>query len=284
MQQYGLILLAATIVANTSYALILRAAQKRGANEIAVGLVNYLFASGLYLTIGLLTRPVGSLTALGYGAIAGTSNVAIFLLLLAAMTIRGVAISVAVVRLAVVVPMTAAILVWGEVPDSLQIGGIALALLALPMLSLDRGVNHQPLTSRRLAILAGLFMANGITLLMLKAFQTTGYGAARPIYLGTMFFVGAVICGLVWARNPQPWHGTLEIKWGLLLGASNALINILILATLDVLLASVMFPILAAVGLALTTTFAAVVWREIPGRLGWAGIGLAVLAVVLANM
>ena len=93
-----------------------------------------------------------------------------------------------------------------------------------------------------------------------------------------------MICGLAWARNLRPWHGALEIKWGLLLGASNAIINILILATLDVLLASVMFPILAAVGLALTTTFAAVVWREIPGRLGWAGIGLAVLAVVLANM
>lgn len=283
MQHYALLLLAATIVANTSFALILRAAQKRQANALAVGLVNYVFATALYLTVGLSTMPEGSLTAVGYGVVGGCFNVAIFLLLLSAMTIRGVAISVAMVRLAVVVPMAAAIVVWKESPSALQTGGIALALLALPMLSLDKGVNHQPLTARRLAVLLGLFVANGMTLLMIKAFQMTGYEAARPFYLATVFLIGAAGCGVAWLHTPRPWQGMLDIKWGLLLGVSNALTNFLILATLDVLLASVMFPILAAVGLSLTTAFAAVAWREIPGSLGWAGICLAVVAVVLAN-
>lgn len=284
MQQWALLLLAATILANTSIALVMRAAQKRHANGAAVGMVSYLSTAIVYLAIGLLTMPQGSLTAIVYGAIGGFFNVVIFLLLLSAMNIKGVAISIAMIRLGVVVPVVAAIVVWNESPSSIQATGIALALLTLPLLSLDSGVNSGRLTVRQMLVLLGLFLGNGMTLLMMKAFQTTGYTAASPFYLGAAFFVGAVGCGLVFVRAGRPLHGSLEIKWGLLLALSNGLTKILILITLNVLLASVMFPIMAAVGLSLATAFAAVVWREIPGRLGWAGVCLAVAAVVLVNM
>ncbi len=276
-------LLAATIVANTSFALILRAAQRRKANDVGVGMFNYIFASAVYWAIGGIARPEGAATGGVYGLIAGCFNVTIFLLLLPAMRFKGVAISIAMVRLAAVIPMGAAILMWHEAPSQIQAVGIILALLALPMLSLDKGVNHEPLTARRIMVLLGLFVSNGMTLLMMKAFQETGFVAARSIYLAMVFSIGALVCGVAWLRTRTSPLGWTEVKWGVLLGISNAATNILIFYTLDVLLASVMFPILAAVGLSLTTVFAAVMWREIPGRLGWMGIVIAVVAVGLAN-
>ncbi len=279
-----MLLLAATIVANTSFALILRAAQHRRANDLAVGMINYIFAAMLFAIVGALSRPEGADTALAYAAVGGSFNVMIYLLLLPAMRLRGVAISIAMVRLAVVIPLAAAILVWNEAPSAVQTYGIALALLAVPMLSLDRGVSNQPLTARRIAVLLGLLLSNGMTLLILKAFQVTGFTGARSIYLAGVFTIGAVVCAGAWLRGREAPLGLPEITWGVLLGSSNALTNLLIFATLDVLLASVMFPILAAAGLSLSTIFAAIAWREVPGKLGWAGIALAVVAVVLANL
>ncbi len=279
-----MLLLAATIVANTSFALILRAAQRRHANDMAVGTINYVVASMFFGILAAISRPDGATTAATYALAGGSFNVIIYLLLLPAMRLRGVAISIAMVRLAVVIPLAAAILVWNEAPSFVQTYGILLALVAVPMLTLDKGISDQPLTVRRIAVLLGLLLSNGMTLLMLKAFQMTGFTGARPIYLGVVFAIGAVVCAIAWLRGRKAPLSALEIKWGILLGTSNALTNILMFATLDVLLASVMFPILAAAGLSLSTIFAAIAWREIPGKLGWAGIAVAVVAVVLTNL
>lgn len=280
-----MLLLAATIIANTSFALILRGAQHRRVDELAVGMVNYVLASSVYWVVAAIWWPEqGVATAAGFGLAGGCFNVTIFLLLLTAMHLRGVAVSIAMVRLAVAVPLVASIVFFHEAPGVVQSWGIVLALLALPLLSLDKGVSDEPLTLRRMAMLLGLFLSNGMCLLLLKWYQTTGTSGGRFIYLATVFTVSGLIVGLAWARAKNRRLGKAEIVWGTWLGISNAVTNILIFMTLDVLLASVMFPILAAVGLSLTTIFAAVFWREIPGKLGWAGIAAAVVAVVLANL
>ncbi len=279
-----MLLLAATIIANTSFALILRGAQHRRVDELAVGMVNYVFASSVYWVVAAIWWPEqGTPIAVNFGLVGGCFNVAIFLLLLTAMHLKGVAVSIAMVRLAVAVPLVASIVFFHEAPGMVQGWGIVLALVALPLLSLDKGVSGEPLTLRRMAMLLGLFVSNGMCLLLLKWYQTIGTSGGRFIYLATVFTVSGLIVGLVWARAKNRRLGRAEIVWGTWLGISNAVTNILIFTTLDVLLASVMFPILAAVGLSLTTIFAAVFWREIPGRLGWAGMALAVVAVVLAN-
>lgn len=279
-----MLMLALTIISNTSFALILRAAQRRGANEVAVGMVNYVLACGAYTVIGALRQPEGAALAGRFGLVGGTFNVLIFLLLLPAMQMKGVGVAISMVRLAVVVPLGASILFWGEAPAGITVVGIALALLALPLLGFDKGVNSDRLTPRRAAVLLGLFVANGMALLMIKWFQTTGYAGARVVYLATVFAVSGIVCFITWRSTAKrPLRGD-EVAWGAFLGISNAITNYLIFATLDVLPASVMFPVLAAVGLSLTTVFAAVVWREVPGRLGWAGIGVAVVAVVLTNI
>ncbi|HCU37882.1 MAG TPA: hypothetical protein DGT21_21325 [Armatimonadetes bacterium] len=273
----------ATILVNLSFALLVRAAQRRGVDVVASGIVNYLFAAATYWIAVLVTGTPYAPEAPRIGLAAGVFYVSTYLLLLPAMRIRGVAIAMGFVRLSVVIPLIAAVIVWHEAPGPVKQAGIVLALLALPMLSLDGGANSAPLTRRNLVILLGLFLTNGTCLLMGKWFQSTGLVAERPLYLAIVYSTAALVFIAALPLLPKARFGAAELRWGALIGLCNCAANILMLYTLDLFLASVVFPIIAAVNLSLATIFAAVTWREIPGRLGWTGICVAVLAVILAN-
>ncbi len=278
-----MILLLVTIVVNASFSLLVRAAQRRHVNVVAVGAVNYAFAASLYWAVSAVTRPAMAPPVLRLGLVAGVLYPTVFLLLLPAMHMRGVAITMAIVRLSVLIPLGGALYLWAEMPDTMKLYGIVLALVALPLLSLDKGVTDVVLSRRQAAILLALFAANGSCLLLSKAFQMTGLVAQRPLYLAIVFSGGAVGCGAVYFLTRKTRLKGAEVLWGIGTGVTNAAANMLMLYTLDALLAAVVFPLLAAVGLCLATMFAALVWREIPGKLGWAGIAVAVVAVALAN-
>lgn len=278
-----MVVFAVTIVVNTSFSLLVRAAQRRHVNVIAVGFVNYVFAAGLYWVLAAATRPAMATPVLTFGIAAGVLYPTVFLLLLPAMHMKGVAITMAIVRLSVLIPLGGALWLWSEMPGEAKTYGIVLALVALPMLSLDKGINDVRLSLRQTGLLVALFLANGACLLMSKAFQMTGLVAQRPLYLAIVFTGGALGCGAVYFLTRKARLKRAELLWGIAVGAANAASNMLLLYTLDVFLAAVVFPILAAVGLCLATMFAAAAWREIPGRLGWAGIAVAVIAVALAN-
>jgi drug/metabolite transporter (DMT)-like permease len=134
----------ATILVNLSFALLVRAAQRRGVDVVASGIVNYLFAAATYWIAVLVTGTPYAPEAPRIGLAAGVFYVSTYLLLLPAMRIRGVAIAMGFVRLSVVIPLIAAVIVWHEAPGPVKQAGIVLALLALPMLSLDGGANSPP--------------------------------------------------------------------------------------------------------------------------------------------
>jgi drug/metabolite transporter (DMT)-like permease len=52
--------------------------------------------------------------------------------------LRGVSIATAATRLSVVIPILAAVLLWGEQPNGLQTTGALLALISLPLLAIKR--------------------------------------------------------------------------------------------------------------------------------------------------
>ena len=70
----------------------------------------------------------------------------------------------------------------------------------------------------------------------------------------------------------------------MVLGTVNYTTSAMLILSLDTLPGAVVFPVMAALGLVLTTGFAAWAWREVPGRLGQVGIAVALFAVVLINL
>ena len=112
-----------------TFALLVRAAQRRGVDAVAAGVVNYAFAAGFYWVAVCATGIGYAPEALRIGIPAGVFYVSTYLLLLPAMTIRGVAIAMGFVRLSVVIPLIAAVVVWHEAPGPLKQVGIEVWLV-----------------------------------------------------------------------------------------------------------------------------------------------------------
>lgn len=272
------------VVAFAGLALIVRGAQRRGADEIAVGAIGYVAAAGVsWLVVGVSGTTL-VLPAVGIGALGGASCALGFVLLASAMKAKGAAIAAAAMNLGVLVPILAAVAVWGERPGLTAIIGIILAVIAMPVLALDKGIDHEPLTPRRVGLLLAVFLVNGSVLAFSDWFHAYGLLSARPLYVAVFFTVAAISAAVYWRSHGERLLRRQELAWGALLGVDNAAAGLLTLYGLDAEMASVLFALVGALTLASVVVFAAVVWREMPGRAGWIGLATAVAALVLAKL
>ncbi len=272
------------IVAFAAFSLIVRAAQRHGADDLAIGAINYIVAALVCWVTVAITRPDFVLPAVGIGVLAGISYALGFVLLASTMKAKGAAITAAVMNLGVLVPILAAVVVWGERPGVVAIAGIALAVVAMPVLALDKGIDGEALTIRRLGVLLALFVANGAALAFADWFHSYGLVGARPLYVAILFTLAAASAISYWLSRPERRLRRQEVAWGAVLGVDNAAAALLTLYSLDAEMASVMFALVGALALAVVAVAAAVMWREMPGRAGWIGMAAAVIALVLTKL
>lgn len=279
-----MIRLALATLLTGAFAIVVRLGQRRNGDLLAIGAVNYVVASLSFLPVFyLLTEEVSRQTML-VGAAGGLIYGTAYFLLLPVLRSKGVAISTAVMRLSVVLPMLLSLLLWQEVPTRLQAAGAGLAFAALPLLALGRARGTVPLTGKQpLATLLALFLFNGACLCVQKWYQATGTFAERPAFFMTLFGLAALYTGAVWLlRSRRVTAGDVAV--GVFLGLVNAAANFASLAALDLYSGVVFFPVTAAGGLVFATLFAAVAWGETPSKWGAFGTALAVVAVALVNV
>ncbi|MGE5532010.1 MAG: hypothetical protein ACM3VW_07855 [Bacteroidota bacterium] len=270
------------IVCGTCFSLVMRHSQRLGRDQFAIMTINHFvaFAAALVLARSCL-RP--SPPTLMIATIAGILFVAAYVVLLHSMDLKGVGIANAFGRLAVLIPVVATVLVWHERPHLTEGAGGLLALTAMPLLSLDREGTGGKLKRRQVPILLALFVGQGLCLLTSKWFHSTGLQAERPLYFALVFGIAGIAsvgCWLIWSRR----CGWSEVAFGVPMGLMNVANAMALVFALDKLPGSVVFPVFAALTLALVTGAAAWLWKEIPGPLGRWGIAVATAAVVLINM
>ncbi len=279
-----LTLIIATVF-NAGFGIVVRSAQRRHLDLLTVGLVNYAFAAAFYAAWsfggGMLTADPRTVFI---GTIGGVFYAGGFLLMLGPMHWRGLGIVAALLGLSVLVPLGASLVIWHETLETVQIAGVALALLAIPLLSLDQGAaNGLRLTWPMALGLSALLVVNGTAWSIQKWYHTTGLSAERPVYFIYLFGVAALVMLGTWVVSSRRLRGA-SVAWGMMLGSCNVLANLMLLAALDRLPGAVVFPIMQAGIMIVAAGFAALAWREKPGRTGLAGIAVAVAAVALINL
>ena len=221
-------------------------------------------------------------TTVVIGAASGVFYFVAFYFLIQALLQGGVAVTLAIVRLSVLIPILFSIVIWYETPNLPQIAGIIAVCIALPLLTLGVG-RQSDLSLRGVAWLVGaLFITTGFCHLSPKAFSELAPQSQMSLYLFSLFAVSGIM-GLcyIWykpirARPPELW-------WSVLLGACNVAGTWLLVLTLKFLPGTVVFPFVSAVGLVITTLVAILYWKEQVRRLAYVGIGLTLVAVVLVN-
>lgn len=295
--------LAISTLFSAGFTIFIRLAQKRGANLTAVGAVNYLTAALFHASFAVaagLRIPHGESIAIG--GVGGIAYAAAFFLLHGLMKKRGMSVSAAVTRLAVIVPVGVSVLAWGETASVVQTVGIALAMVSLPLLSIaprgdggdGTGENPRPGRTRGIGPLVSLFVVNGLCMLVLRAFNQTGIRGEDAIFLFVLFAAASLSSGTVWIIQERRFarrvrFGTrpallASVLPGVAVGLCNAVASRFIVIALQKLPGIVVYPFYSAVGLLLAVVFSWMIWKERISALEAAGMAFALGSIVLVNL
>ena len=275
-----MITLILAILGSASFGLIVKAAHRRGCNLLAVGLINYVVAAAIYGIMTIDLPPAESITA-SLGHAGGLFFATAFFLLTRVLRTRGISISAAILQLTVLFPVTVGIFVWGEQVNWVQMVGILLSLLALPLLSIDPTYPFS-LKGAGLRLTCGLLVAGGCCQLTMQSFHYLSVPVDRShlfLYIfGTAVFFSALSWVLV--ERKMCWR---DLFYGSALGVSNCLGGYMLITSMQTLPGMVVFPVTSAAALLLTMMVAWHYWDERLGRYARFGMIVTLCAVVCVN-
>lgn len=260
-----------------------RYVQRVNLNLYAVGAVTYLCSALIYAARFSLQPTAVEPLFLRAGVILGILFAATYLLFVPTLADRGVSVMAAMCQLSALIPMLASLTIWHEHPTPVRLTGAILCLIAMPMLTLDKGVTDTELTARKVLVFIGMIVLNGGVLLSLKWFDEQQAPQQFNGFMLLTFITATLVMAALW-----PVYRGVASRGVLCWGAASSLFyagaSLMIVRALKTYDGAVVFPFAEAMAVALTVGFAAFVWREIPGKVGLAGIALVTVAAVLINL
>jgi len=281
----GLLFMSGSICCSVIISLILKFHETRKGSRLVALASNYIVATMINLVIWWRA----DFSALSYKIIllgigVGGLFVFTFLIMMICIGRVGVAISVSTTRLAVILPISSAILFFKEEVSFFYIPGLILALVSF--LLFGKAVAQQEVSGRRTWnrwLLISLFVSMGITGIAVQVFEKKFLVEQRSGFLALVFGVA-----LVWAwffvvyRREKIRRS--DIKLGLLMGIPNGLSAVFFMSALRHLSDIVVFPVNDASIVVLSTLGAYLIWREKLNRTGWIALAVAVAAIALMNL
>ena len=187
------------IVLLSGFGLIFKYAGTRGHRLNPVGTMGY-FVAFLMSICSVVQADSFEFTrlTLAFGITNGASYSVGMGLVIVGIRLSGIIVTIAVIRLSLIVPILSAIFFWDEVPNVWQTVGIVLACCALPLLGSkpasieakrDRGIA----SGLGLFVVTILFINSGIGRLAMKAFNEECPIDQKPLYLLFLFATTAIV-------------------------------------------------------------------------------------------
>ncbi len=286
--------LALHVVFNVGFALSTRVAQFRRYDYFLVAAINYSLAAVLATVWAALhggwdfdapTLIFGAVQGIQY---AGTM-IGVYLLLVRS----GVGITFIFLRLSVVVPTLAAIVFFAERPTGPAIGGLLLMLVSIPLLVGPRSAVRGPRSRWYWPLVALLMLFTGAGITASKAFNELSTPDRAPDFVMVAFLVSVPVALAIFAMRRRFQAGTPPLRQSfatpgpLATGAAMGLANVIqlafLVAALELIPGTIVFPIQTSASVLLTTAAGVVFWKERHGPIIWAGVTAAVAGMVIVN-
>ena len=286
--------LALHIIFNVGFALSTRVAQFRRYDYFLVAAVNYSLAALLASVWAALRGPLDfDAPTLIFGAVQGIqyagTMIGVYLLLVRS----GVGITFIFLRLSVVVPTLAAIVFFDERPTGPAIGGLLLMLISIPLLVGPRSAVRGPRSRWYWPLVALLMLFTGAGITASKAFNELSTPDRAPTFVMAAFLVSVPVALAIFAirrrfqAQTPPLRSSLATPGPLATGAVMGLANVVqlafLVAALELIPGTIVFPIQTSASVMLTTAAGVVFWKERHGPIIWAGVTAAVAGMVLVN-
>jgi len=250
---------------------------------MVVGAINYITAGLLSGVLLLLTGAWAYQTswpAILTGGALGANYFIAFFLLLSTLNLRGAAIASALSRLAVIIPIALAVVVWQERPSAVQWIGIGVSVIAVFLMNAPQKGSEESRTTRGTIVMILFFLFAGGAFSSQEVFDHTAAPRYAPVFLTSGFVLASLASLLLLlARRVRP--ASRELAAGYVIGVANGLQVLFLLRALEQLPAFLVFAISSAGGLVATALAARVTLGERPALLRSIGIGTAAVALVL---
>jgi drug/metabolite transporter (DMT)-like permease len=285
-----MVYLALAVVCSLVIGVIFKLARRVGIDRLGLLTVNYFVAMLLALCIGpevALDGRASDITLLiSVGLANGVLFVVGFGLYAAAIERVGLALSAATMRIAVLIPFVASWVIWHELPTTLQLPGMVVAVGAFGLMALPLAdQNRRTVAEHPAALLALLFLVAGITDTTLKVYdEHLADFASRSTYL-FVAFAGAFVSGVLYLvgsrRRLSSALSVRTLAGGLALGLLNYGSVEFFLQALAELPGTLVFPVNHVAVLVGGTLLGVLIWKEVLSRSNWLGLALACLALAL---
>ncbi len=278
-----MIFLLLSIACSVSIAHIFKYAEEKGIPMFSLLAVNYLIGS--FVAFGgskTLFRQQISAMLLMLGFLLGILFVCSYVLMVLSMKKLGVTIPVSLMRLSAVLPTFGSIIFFTEIPEPVQLAGIALAFLSLPLASQERILltNLSQILHNGFGLGLMLFVVFGITNFVFKIQQEI-LPLTNPFYFLAIIFPTAFLVSTIMVFRQNTPITKRVMRLGAILGVINVLSGYFVMKALQIFPGIVVYPINGIgiiLGSAITSIF---IWKERLVGTNYIFIALASFALLM---
>lgn len=278
------------IITTSSLFVLFKGFEKFRINTVQAIVTNYWVA----VAIGYFTAEnpikIGEILSkdwMIHGAWLGLLFITFFHLIAYASQKIGVAVTTTANKMAVVIPISVGMIVYGESAVWYKLLGIIIALVAVYLTTKPKEKSSTKKTWLAIAIPILLFAGGGAMDVTLHYVQTYLVPESEATWFSTSIFISAGTLGLLVIMYKIMTHGMRldyrSVIAGIILGIPNYGSIYFILRAIDteVLGSSVLFPIANVGGILLATIASVLMFKERLSKLNWMGVALSVIGIFL---
>jgi len=245
---------------------------------------NYLVAAGLAVGLWLVRGAHGfSWPTLVLGLVGGIFYAGGMIIWMVAIRSSGIGMSTAALRMGVVWPVLVSLVIFDEVPSLYQSVGIAVALVAILLVSLSGRRKPATTESGAVLILLSSWVIAGACFVTLKVFTEVSPKSEKDALLA-LIFGSAFIMSWVWVILRKRRFRRGDFASGSVFGFFNVTSNMLVLTGLQTVPGILAFPILNTGILFATGLLGVTIYGERPGLWGTLALPAAAGAIALMSL
>ena len=278
-----MIYLLLSITCSVSIAHIFKYAEEKAIPMFGLFAVNYIVAA-LVAFVGCDPTFWQHISPhlIGVGILLGILFVCSYALMVLSMKHLGVTIPVSLMRLSAVLPTFGSIVLFAEIPRPLQIAGIALAFLSLPLAGQERLLlsNMSRIFHNGFGWGLMLFVVFGITNFIFKV-QRELLPLDNPYHFLAIIFPTAFLVSMIMVFRQKISPSKVIVRLGAVLGIINLFSSYFFMKALQIFPGIVVYPI-NGIGIILGSAFTSLfLWKERLTGTNYIFIALASLALVM---
>lgn len=194
---------------------------------------------------------------------------------------NGVGITIAAMRLSLLVPVLISVFLYAEHLSAIKMAGVAFVFGALVLLIPKKnGAKIGKIDASWLLVI--IFLLSGFADASLKIYQEDfSTNLNESMFMGIVF-LGAFVIGLILCLiRSGPIIRKKEAVLGAIIGIPNLYSSIFLIYALDGISGAVAFPVVNTINVLGGTFLGLLIWSDKVSTKQWAGIATAIIAIIL---